>query len=62
MFGLSDAELFLMGWAVVATIFAFKWKSEKDNLGMMLKVLFFKPEEREGIFEKFDTFKKERGL
>ena len=29
---MSDAELFLMGWAVVATIFAFKWKSEKHGL------------------------------
>jgi len=62
MFGLSDAECFLLGWAVVATIFAFKWKAEKDSLGLMLKVLFMHPEEREGIFSQFDTFRKKRGL
>jgi hypothetical protein len=62
MFGLSDAECFLLGWAVGATIMAFKWKAEKDNLGTMLKVLFMQPEEREEIFGMFDTFRKKHGL
>jgi hypothetical protein len=62
MFGLSDAECFLLGWAVGATIMAFKWKSEKDSLGNMLKVMFMHPEEREEIFDKFDTFRKKHGL
>jgi hypothetical protein len=59
---MSDAELFLMGWAVIATVLAFKWKSEKDSLGTMLKVLFMQPEEREAIFAQFDRFKEKHGL
>jgi hypothetical protein len=62
MFGLSDAECFLLGWAVGATVLAFKWKAEKDSMGVMLKVLFMCPEEREGIFGQFDRFKKKQGL
>jgi hypothetical protein len=62
MFGLSDAECFLLGWAVGATIMAFKWKSEKDSMGLMLKMLFFKPEAREEIFSQFDKFKAKHGL
>lgn len=62
MFGLSDAECFLLGWAVVATAMYFKTKAEKESLGMMLKVLFLHPEEREGIFGQFDRFKKKHGL
>ena len=41
---------------------AFKWKAEKDSLGVMLKVLFMHPEEREGIFGQFDAFRKKHGL
>lgn len=62
MFGLSDAECFLLGWAVGATVMAFKWKAEKDSLGLMLKVLFLKPEAREEIFAQFDKFKEKHGL
>jgi hypothetical protein len=62
MFGLSDAECFLLGWAVGATIMAFKWKDEKDSMGQMLKVLFMKPEAREDIFARFDEFKEKHGL
>lgn len=62
MFGLSDAECFLLGWAVGATIMAFKWREERDGLGMMLKILFLKPESREEIFGQFDKFKAKHGL
>ena len=62
MFGLSDAECFLLGWAVGATIMFFREKEKADSLGTMLKVLFLKPEAREGIFSKFDKFKEEHGL
>jgi hypothetical protein len=62
MFGLSDAECFLLGWAVGATIMAFKWREEKESLGMMLKVMFLKPEAREEIFSQFDKFKEKHGL
>jgi hypothetical protein len=62
MFGLSDAECFLLGWAVAATIGMFKYREEKESLGKMLKVLFMHPEEREGIFGKFDAFRKKHGL
>lgn len=59
---MSDAELFLMGWAVVATVMYFKTKAEKDSLGTMLKILFLKPEAREQIFSQFDKFKEKHGL
>lgn len=62
MFGLSDAECFLLGWAVGSTIMAFKWKAEKDSLSGMLKVLFMQPKARAEIFEKFDEFKEKHGL
>ena len=55
---MSDAELFLLGWATIATCLAFKWKGERDSMAMMLKVLFLKPEAREEIFAQFDAFKK----
>jgi len=58
---MSDAELFLLVWAVVATVLAGIWKAEKDSLGQMLKVLFMHPEAREEIFEKFDKFRKTHG-
>ena len=59
---MSDAEMFLLAWAVIATVFAGIWKAEKDNLGQMLKVLFMHPEAREGIFAKFDDFRKKHGV
>lgn len=59
---MTDAELFLMGWAVVATVMYFKTKAEKDSLGMMLKILFLKPEARGEIFSQFDKFKEKHGL
>ena len=62
MFGLSDAECFLLGWAVAATIGMFKYREEKESLGKMLKILFMHPETREEIFAKFDKFKKAHGL
>lgn len=62
MFGLSDAECFLLGWAVGATIMAFRWREERDSLGVMLKILFLKPEAREEIFTQFDKFKTKHGL
>jgi hypothetical protein len=62
MFGLSDAECFLLGWAVGATIFYFREREKANSLGAMLKVLFMHPEEREGIFGQFDRFRKKNGL
>lgn len=59
---MTDTELFLLVWAVVATVFAGIWKTEKDNLGKMLKVLFMEPEAREDIFARFDEFRKMHGL
>lgn len=60
--GWTDMECLLFAWAAGATVAAFKYKAEKDSLGMMLKVLFMHPEEREGIFAQFDRFKKKHGL
>jgi len=59
---MTDTELFLLVWAVVATVFAGIWREERDSLGQMLKVLFMHPEAREEIFEKFDKFRKTHGL
>ena len=58
---MTDAEFFLLGWAVVATVMYFKTKAEKDSLGSMLKLLFMHPEARDEIFAKFDKFKKANG-
>lgn len=62
MFGLSDAECFLLGWAVGATIFYFREREKANSLGVMLKILFLKPEAREEIFGQFDRFKEKHGL
>jgi len=59
---MTDTELFLLVWAVVATVFASIWREERNGLGKMLKILFMHPEAREEIFEKFDAFKKTNGL
>lgn len=59
---MTDTELFLLVWAVVATVFAGIWKTEKDSLGGMLKILFMHPEAREDIFARFDEFRKKHGL
>lgn len=59
---MTDAEMFLLVWAVVATVLAGVWRAERDNLGGMLKILFMQPEAREEIFAKFDKFRETHKL
>ena len=59
---MTDAEMFLLVWAVVATVFAGIWREERNGLGKMLKILFMQPEAREEIFAKFDKFRETHNL
>ena len=58
---MSDAEMFLMGWAVVATIMYFKAKAELDVTKNTLMHFIRDKKAREFIVEKWETFKKEHG-
>lgn len=61
MFGLSDAECFLLGWAVGATVMAFKYR-EQEKLARTMFMHFVKDAKaREGIVDAWEKFKKARG-
>lgn len=61
MFGLSDAECFLLGWAVGATIFYFREK-ERANTNHAILMHFIKDAKaREEIVSKWEAFKKAHG-
>ena len=58
---MSDAELFLMGWAVVATIGYFKTKAEMEVAKKMLMHFIRDAKAREQIVGQWEAFKKEHG-
>jgi len=61
MFGLSDAECFLLGWAVGATIFYFR-ERERANTNHTILMHFIKDEKaRAQIVDAWESFKKARG-
>jgi hypothetical protein len=62
MFGLSDAECFLLGWAVGATIMAFNYREQAQLAKGLLKSMFFEKELRTKVFDEFDKFKAKHGL
>ena len=62
MFGLTDAECFLLGWAVVMTILYFKEQAEKDVAKKMLMYFIRDEKAREEILAQWDAFKKKNGV
>lgn len=58
---MSDAELFLMGWAVVATIGYFRAKAEAEIAKKMFMHFIRDEKAREQIVGQWETFKKEHG-
>jgi hypothetical protein len=61
MFGLSDAECFLLGWAVVATVMYFRAKAEAELARKMFMHFVKDAKAREGIVDAWEKFKKARG-
>lgn len=58
MFGLSDAECFLLGWAVAATIGMFKYR-EQEKLARTMFMHFVKDAKaREDIVDAWEAFKR----
>ena len=62
MFGLTDAECFLLGWAVVMTILYFKEQAEKDVAKKMLMHFIQDEKARGEILAQWDAFKKKNGV
>ena len=58
---MSDAELFLLGWAVVATVMYFKTKAEKELARKMFMHFVKDAKAREEIVSEWEKFKKARG-
>lgn len=58
---MTDAELFLMGWAVVATVMYFKTKAERDA-GNTLLMHFIRDEKaRTYVLKAWEAHKKAHG-
>ena len=58
---MSDAEWFLMGWAVVATILYFNEKFKAEMSRKTLMHLIRDAEARDFIIKQWEAFKKEHG-
>ncbi len=59
---MSDAELFLLGWAVVATVMAFKWKAEADVNRKTLMHFIRDEKARAFVLDAWEKFKRARGV
>ena len=59
---MSDAELFLLGWALIATVLAFKWKSEKETTQTMLMHFVRDEKARQYALDAWEKFKKANGV
>ena len=57
----SDAELFLLGWAIGATVMYFRAKDDKEIATKMLMHLIRDAEARDFIIKQWEAFKKEHG-
>ena len=58
---MSDAELFLLGWAVVATVMYFKAKAEADANRKTLMHFIRDEKARAYVIEAWEKFKKANG-
>lgn len=58
---MTDAELFLLGWAVVATVMYFKAKSEAEVNRKTLMHFIRDEKARAFVLEAWDKFKRANG-
>jgi hypothetical protein len=59
---LTDAEFFLLGWAVAATIGMFKYREEAKSAKWFAKAMIERADVREKVLREFEKFKEKHGL
>jgi hypothetical protein len=59
---MTDAELFLLGWAVLATVLYFREKDKADTNRIILMHFIKDAKAREQIVGAWEDFKKARGV
>jgi len=58
---MSDAEFFLLGWAVTTTILMFKYKAERDAVRDTLMHFIRDSKAREYVLKKWEEHKRAHG-
>jgi len=60
MIEVSITEIVLFAWAIIATGYALKYKSEAKGADVFIKVLLENKEVRDDVVAKFEQFRKEQ--
>ena len=60
MIEISLTEMFLFSWAIIATGYALKYKSDKDGTMQILRRVIEDKEARDDIVGEYEKWKKER--
>jgi hypothetical protein len=60
MIEVSTIEIVLFAWAIIATGYALKYKSEARGADVFIKVLLENKEVRDDVVAKFEQFRKEQ--
>ena len=60
MIEVSITEIALFAWAIIATGYALKYKSEARGADVFIKVLLENKEVRDDVVAKFEQFRKEQ--
>jgi hypothetical protein len=60
MIEVSTIEIVLFAWAIIATGYALKYKSEAKGADVFIKVLLENKEVRDDVVAKFEQFRKEQ--
>jgi hypothetical protein len=55
---ITASDMFLLLWAIVATLAYFKAKNEEKKTNFLLAILFDNPSERNSIFTQYDEAKR----
>ena len=61
MIEISLTEMFLFSWAIIATGYALKYKSDKDGTMQILRRVIEDKEARDDIVGKYEEWKKRAG-
>ena len=60
MIEVSAIEIVLFAWAIIATGYALKYKSEARGADVFIKVLLENKEVRDDVVAKFEQFRREQ--
>ena len=60
MIEVAITEIVLFAWAIIATGYALKYKSEARGADVFIKVLLENKEVRDDVVAKFEQFRKEQ--